>query len=207
MPWPVLVEESEDLSVRLRRLLDVPLFDESERILTSAVACSMSLEHWDAVRGLIATSLLPSAAVVHRAQFEALVRSIWLLYGASENELSKLASPLTRDAEQAAKNLPMVAKMMEILSSKAPKEAYDALARFKDNSWGALNSYTHAGVHPLNRHQEGYPINIAEGVLRNSNGLAIVAGMQFAVLSGQQRLVKQVLHLGTSRPTCMPPPL
>ena len=207
MPWPAILEESETLAGQLHELLSAPLFEDSERLSTSDLACSVSLEHWAGVRKLLASTLLPSAVALHRSQFEALVRSVWLLYAASDLEVAKLATDLTPESEQAAKNLAPVAKMMEALSIKAPREAYDALNRFKDNSWGALNSYVHAGVHAINRHESGYPVALAEAVLRNANGLAIVAGMQAAVLTGNQRLVRQVLGLGTSHPLCMPPRL
>ncbi len=96
---------------------------------------------------------------------------------------------------------------MEALAASGPKQAYDALSRFKDNSWKALNSYAHAGIHPLVRHAEGYPEPLALNVLRNSNGLGLLAGMQAVVLAGDQPLQKQVLALGNNHPNCMPPPL
>lgn len=204
MSWPAILEESETLAEQLHELLSAPLFDDSERLSTSNLACSVSLEHWAGVRKLFASRLLLSAVVLHRSQFEALVRSVWLLYAASDLEVAKLAADLTTETELAAKNLAQVAKMMEALSTKAPREAYDALNRFKDNSWGALNSYVHAGVHAIKRHERGYPVALAEAVLCNANGLAIVAGMQSAVLTGNQNLVRQVLELGTSHPHCMP---
>lgn len=167
----------------------------------------MAFEHWDAARLLFANGFLPSGLVVHRTQFETLVRSIWTLYAATDTELGKLASALTVEAEQAAKNLPQVADMMKELAVKAPPQAYDAISRFKDNSWKALNSYVHAGIHPLRRHEEGYPVGLLADVLRNANGLGIVTGMQAVVLSGCQPLQKPILELAGRFPECMPAPL
>lgn len=202
-----LNEQTEIFAAKLYAIIEVPRFNDTDRIRASDVACSMSLEHWVATRNLLKFGLLPSALVVHRAQFEALVRSVWLLYAASDVMISKLLTTLSPDSEQAAKNLPQTAEMMTDLSTKAPLQAYDALDRFKENSWKALNSYAHAGIHPLRRHEEGYPIELLNSVLRNSNGLAIVAGMQTAVLSGRQALVKEVLAIGLAHPSCMPPPI
>lgn len=207
MPNPSLIEETIGFATKLYSTIDVPRFDDTERIRVSDVACSMSLEHWDAARRLLNDGLLPSALVVHRAQFEALVRSVWVLYAASDERIGKLSATLSLESEQAAKNLPQIAKMMADLSTKAPPQAYDALNRFKDNSWKALNSYAHAGIHPLRRHEEGYPVALLASVLRNANGLAVVAGMQAAVLSGRQHLVKEVLSVSLAHPSCMPPPL
>jgi hypothetical protein len=188
-------------------LIDVPLFDDSPRIRTSDVARSLSLEHWASARVLLRSGLLPSAIVVHRAQFEALGRSIWLLYAASDDHLSKLTATLSLESEQAAKNMPQTAEMMQDLAKKAPPQAYDALFRFKENSWKALNSYAHAGVHPIRRHDYGYPVQLLHDVLRNANGLAVVSCMQAAILSGQQPLQRSILVLTGKHPSCMPPPL
>jgi len=207
MPPSTIFDESDALAEELMALIAVPLFDDSLRIRTSDVACSLSLEHWAAARVLLHSGLLSSATVVHRAQFEALARSIWLLYAASDDHLSKLTATLSFESEQAAKNMPQTAEMMLELAKRAPRQAYDALSRFKENSWKALNSYVHAGIHPIRRHGDGYPIQVLHDILRNANGLAVVSCMQVAVISGQQPLQRSVLALAAKHPACMPPPL
>lgn len=206
MPTAIF-DDSDALANEILALVDVPLFDGSPRITTSDVACSLSLEHWASTKELLRLGLLPSAVVVHRAQFEALARSIWLLYVASDDHLSKLTATLSLESEQAAKNMPQTAEMMSDLAKKAPPQAYDALSRFKDNSWKALNSYAHAGIHPIRRHGDGYPVQLLHDILRNSNGLAVVACMQAAILSGRQPIQRDVLEAAAKRPGCMPPPL
>jgi len=206
-PKSEMFDASDHLADELIALIDLPLFDDSLRIRTSNVACSLSLEHWASVRVLLRSGLLSSATVVHRAQFEALARSIWLLYAASDTHLSKLTATLSSESEQAAKNMPQIAEMMQALANSGPQQAYDALCRFKDISWKALNSYAHAGIHPIQRYHEGYPLQLLHNVLRNANGLAVFAGMQAAVLSGQQSLQRSILALAAKHPVCMPPPL
>ena len=68
--------KSDSLAEKLQVLIDIPLLNDSARIITSDVACSLSFEHWHAVRVLLEGGLLPSSIVIHRAQFEALVRSV-----------------------------------------------------------------------------------------------------------------------------------
>lgn len=206
MDDPILTE-SEQLAVELYKVIDLPLCDSSARTVTSDIACSMALEHWDAARRLLESGLLPSGVVVHRAQFEALVRSVWLLYAASDENIEKLSTTLTLENEQAAKNMPQIADMMSAINNKAPPQAFDALKRFKENSWKALNSYVHAGIHPIRRHAEGYPTKLIADVTRNANGLAIISAMQAVVLSGLQPLQKQVIELAAMHPNCMQPPL
>lgn len=202
-----IFDDSETLANELLALIDLPLLDDSPKIRTSDVACCLALEHWHSARALLRAGLLPSALVVHRAQFEALLRSIWIAYVASDDHVSKLTSTLSLASEQAAKNMPQVAEMMQDLAKKGPPQAYDALSRFKDNSWKALNSYAHAGIYPIRRHEEGYPLKLLHDVLRNTNGLAVMICMQAVVLSGQQPLQKTVLALADKRSACMPPPL
>jgi hypothetical protein len=200
-------EESNLLAEELFALIDVPLFNNTPRIETADIACSLALEHWHSVRLLLQAGLLPSALVTHRAQFEAIVRSIWLTHSATDSEIAKLAARLDLDSEQAAKNISQINHMMEALSKSAPVQAYAALARFKDNSWKALNSYAHAGIHPIRRHADGYPTELIHSVLCNANGLAILCGMQAVVLGGLQPLQREILSLAAAHKSCMPPPL
>lgn len=202
-----IFDESDSLAEELQEIIDLPLFDDSSRIRTSDVACSLSLEHWHSARALLRSGLLPSALVVHRAQFEALTRSIWLTYAASDEQISKLTGDLSLESEQAAKNMPQIAQMMQALDKSGPQQAYEALARFKENSWKALNSYAHAGIHPIRRHHDGYPLKLLHDVLRNTNGLAVMSCMQAVVLSGQQPLQRTLLELAGKHSACMPPPI
>lgn len=201
------LEESDSLAEELRELVNLPLCNDTARVSIADVACSLSFEHWDSVRLLLAAGLLSSALVVHRSQFEAVLRSVWLTFAASDSDIAKLTANLDLESEQAAKNISQAQDMMEALAKSGPKEAHAALSRFKDNSWKALNSYAHAGLHPLRRHEDGYPVGLAHGVLCNANGLAILSGMQAAVLRGAQPLQREVLALASRHPTCMPPPL
>lgn len=200
-----LFEESERLAIELLQLIDLPII-AGERIQISDTACSLALEHWHAVRSLLQLGLLPSALVVHRSQFEALVRSVWLAYAARDADLAKLTATLGLESEQAAKNIPIVNVMMQHIQEKAPAAAYRALACFKQHNWKALNSYTHASIHPLRRHADGYPSALLEAVLCNANGLGVMSCMQAVVLSGAQLMQKQVLEIATKYPRCIPDP-
>jgi hypothetical protein len=200
-----LFEESERLVGQLLQLIDLPRLD-SERVQISDTACSLALEHWHAVRSLLELGLLPSALVVHRSQFEALVRSVWLAYAACDADLVKLTAMLDLESEQGAKNIPTVNVMMQDIQKKAPDAAYSALARFKEHNWKALNSYTHAGIHPLRRHADGYPEALLSAVLCNANGLGVMSCMQAVALSGEQPMQQQVLDIAAKYPRCTPGP-
>lgn len=185
--------------------LSLPLYDGSKRLVTADAACSLSLEHWNATLHLLQEGFLPSAAVVHRAQFEAVLRSIWVLYAAMDAQVDKLVANLDDQAEQGAKNLPQTAEMLAAIEKKGPPQAFGALAKFKSNSWGALNSYAHAGIHPIRRLADGYPGPLIDGLARNANGLGVLASMQAAALSGAQWLQAEILALADKHAACMPP--
>jgi hypothetical protein len=202
------LEESETLAASLLQpLAELALINDSGRIETAYAACSLSIEHWSSIRSLLAEAALSSALVVHRAQFEAATRSIWLTYAATDDNIAKFSQALSIESEQAAKNAPQVERMMEQIGLKAPKPAYEALQRFKTHSWRALNSYVHAGIHPLRRHQVGYPVALIHNVLCNANGLGVLSCMQAAVLGGEQPLQKYLLEVAGRFPQCLPSPL
>ncbi len=203
-----VMEESEILVASLLQVLaELSLINDSDRIETAYAACSLSFEHWSSVRSLLAEAALSSAIVVHRAQFEAATRSVWLTYAATDENIAKFSQDLSIESEQATKNAPNVDRMMEQIGLKAPKPAYEALQRFKTHSWRALNSYAHAGIHPLRRHQVGYPVALIHGVLCNSNGLGVLSCMQAAVLGGEQPLQKHLIETAGRYPQCLPSPI
>lgn len=200
--------ESDQLAAELEPVIvDLSPVNDSERVAMATLACSLALEHWGAARALLQEGVLPSALVVHRAQYEALTRSIWLTYGASDENVAKFAAGLTLDTEQAAKNTPLVHEMLQQLELKAPRPAYDGLARFREHNWRALNSYAHAGIHPLQRHRDGYPVELLRSVLCNANGLGVFSCMQAVILGGEQALQQRVLAVAAGHPNCLPPPL
>jgi hypothetical protein len=174
------------------------------RHLASSVACSLALEHWEAAKILFSAQLLPSAITVHRSQFEALVRSIWLLHAASETEVNRLASDLTKESEQAAKNIAGLQEMISEIGKKGPAEAFNALARFRDNALKPMNSYVHTGVHSLSRHASGYPIKLIIDVLRNSNGIALMTWMHASILVGRPDFQRTILEIAKRYPACLP---
>jgi len=129
------------------------------------------------------------------------------MYAATDNHVAKLTAELSLEAEQAAKNLPSTNEMIQALGAKAPPAALQPLRDFKQYSWSALNSYVHSGIHALKRQETGYPVQLLEQCLKQSNAIAIVASMQAAILTGNQQLVKQVGALQQKYQYCLPPAL
>ena len=196
---------SELLFQDLLQIVASPAYDSSSRIAVSGNLCQISIEHSCAFRTLAENRMFTSSFVMLRAQFEAAVRSVWTLYAASKSQVDRMAAPMSVQAEQAARNLPHVQDMLAGLACVPDaKLAFDALFEFKGSAWGALNSINHAGIHPLKRMVDGYPVPLILANVKSSNALAMVAAMQFCILTGSDGLQRQLDPLYERFHDCLP---
>lgn len=180
------------------------LVDESPRLRACAAACQLSLEHATMVRIAFEANASNSATALVRLQYEALVRAAWLLHAASDFEVEKLSAALDEHSSQRAKNVAGPADMLESLAARAPAGLIGPLQQFDDLSRKGLNSYVHAGLHPLQRVAQGFPQPLAEQLVRNSNGLMHMAYRLLATLSGNQALVDVTTSAHLAFADCLP---
>ncbi|WP_305825624.1 DUF6988 family protein [Massilia brevitalea] len=168
-------------------------------------ACGIAFEHASGVQSLIAAGLHISATALLRVQFEALTRAMWLLYAATDIEIEKLLAPLNEDTQKTANKLPMATEMLKALEKHGPSMAVRPLMQFKAISASPMNSYIHSGVHPLQRHREGFPAVLLYQLVISSNGLNTMCGMLTAVLTGHTSVVRTVRTLQTLFAEVLPP--
>ena len=200
-----IFQRSEQLVQNMIEIIDHPAYDGSARITASGNLCQLSIEHSCAFRKLAENGMFTSSFVVLRAQFEAVLRAIWTLYSATDNQIERLSAQLDIESEQSAKNLPQAHDMLSALASTPnAKVPFDALSAFKGSAWKALNSYAHAGIHPLSRMTNGYPLELVIANVRVSNALAMIAAMQFCILTGIPGLQKKLSPLNESFHDCLP---
>ncbi|WP_242560022.1 hypothetical protein [Pandoraea capi] len=168
--------------------------------------CWIALEHAGALRELIAGGMPISAVSLLRLQFEAVTRALWLMYAALDSAIAKLQAPLTLEAEQAAKDIPGVNEMIQQIKNKghAPLAVHQMLSQFKAQSWNAMNSFVHSGIHPLRRASDGFPPSLAVQVLRNSNGLSTMTGMAMAILIRDGAAADSVRAIQSEFADCLP---
>lgn len=181
------LDRSDELHMEVLRLLENVRAYPGIRHEVALVACGLALEHALGLRLLVRTACYSSALAMMRLQYEAIARGVWLLYAASDPQIEILSSPLTVGSEAAAKKMPMFSVMLSQIIEKAPPQPSRMLQGFKVMNWDAMNSFIHSGVHPLRRHVEGYPPELIEAVVRNSNGLNIMALQLGVALSGDTR--------------------
>lgn len=183
-------------------------FGESPQEATALGMCTLALEHGQALRTLFATGCPTSAASLMRLQYEAVARAMWLVYAASDLDISKLAAPLTVESEQAAKNLPGVNEMLVDIGKRVgpevPRAAHQMLMRFKDVQLKALNSFVHGGIHSLRRHADGFPLHMALQVIQSSNALATMAFMTMALLTDERFIADRINAIPPDFQDCLP---
>ena len=184
----------------------LPLFDTSEKLRASRIVCSISFEHAESAKFLIACGNYTSAVALVRLQFEALVRSMWILYAASDDAISKLMAELNSDPAAKANSLPMLSEMLTKMEGKAPGEAMAMLNEFKEYSWKALSSFVHGGIHAITRHGKGYPQQLLVQLLKISNGVSAMAGMMLVILSGDTRQLGKIPAIQANFADCLPQP-
>lgn len=186
-------------------IVDLPLYEDSPRSVLSHTLAATSLHFAASLRTLCSNELTLGAAAMLRSQFEALVRSVWAMYRATDNQVDKLSSDLTIDSQQATKNIPLVNEMLRELE-KFPQlqNLLVALKEFKDSSWRPLNSFVHSGIHAIYWTKNEAPPQLLSQIFRASNGLALLAFQTIAVLTGRPGLQSELTAVTASFSSSFP---
>lgn len=182
--------------------LSLPTMEQRHKI--AANAALLAIEHASALRASAQVKAMNSAAGLLRLQYEAVLRAAWLLYSASPGQVKKLTSSLDLDAEQIAKNLPGYLEMLAAIEKSTPEGLAAPLVEFNRYSRHALNSFVHAGIHPLYRSQSGFPPALAETILKFSAGLMHFAYRILAALTGSQERMNRVTRAYMAFQDCLP---
>ena len=199
-----LLQRSAEYEKLVTGMLSFPPYDHSARSRVSRIMCSVSLEHAESTKILLAAGNFTSSLGLLRLQYEALVRAEWVYYAASEIAVEKLSSDLSAESAKKAERLPMLSEMLRKMEGKAPKNALDPLLEFREYSWKALSSYIHGGIHAIDRHSKGYPIALLEQNLKASNGVSGMTGYFLAILTGNSRLAKDFYKSFDDYQDCLP---
>lgn len=144
-----------------------------------------------------------------RLQYEALLRSAWLLCAASDGQFRKVSVPLSREGAEAAKNLPGADEMLKalerrLLTTPELKGSVQPLREIRDTSLSAMNAFVHTGLHPLARSKEGFPLELAMNIVKMSNGMLHMAARLLARLTPSVELVSTVERCYLKFADCLP---
>jgi len=164
-------------------------FDATERNLLASGCFDVALEHQAAIALLYSSRLYGPAFALLRVLAESVVRGMWLLHCASEDELASFKhgkmnqtfDKLTKDVERA------VGDTLQVLSG------------FKQTAWGSLNGFTHTGMHQVSRrHKPGrvegnYPDDELAKALGVAGALGMIAALQLVGMAGNDELASKFL--------------
>ena len=198
-----LLENSEALSSEFSRIFEYGPFDDSKRLHASWIMCMVALEHSNSLRQLVMCGNYTSAICIIRSQFEALTRAAWLFYAANDQKVDNTFSTLS-ELSQSADQKPNNAEMIKALEGKAPVQAAAMFKEFRDGQWKGLNSYVHGGIHALQRHGSGYPVQLVEEIIKSSNGLLTMTAMMAAILTGNEIIIKDIARIQHRHKDCLP---
>ncbi len=216
MPDPVASSEFADdlptllaLSAELYRSLHDVLGDTldvgTRRDLLTQGTCSVAIEHGVSICLLVEMENLASAIVLQRAQFEAVVRALWLHDIATDDWLENYFAAVKANPLKDPNGSPKLSAMLSALADSRHAPAARMLNTLKDAAWGPLNSYVHSGIHPIIQHHAGFPPEYAIQVLRNSNGLAGMAATLMAIMTGDDDVAMAVRDTQLAHLDCLPP--
>jgi len=175
----------------------------------AARAAELAIEHGGAGRMLFETGMPNAAGVLLRSQYEAVLRGAWALYAATDDQVARMNRPLDPGAEQAAKSLPGALDMLKSLKARAASQPnlihlVGPLEEIGAHDRCTMSSFVHGGIHPLQRTGSGFPLELAGGLVRMSNGLTHFAFRLLARLGGPAGVVVQVDRAWQDFADCCP---
>ena len=201
------LSRAEKLQDVLASIVEYPLWEDSPKVTLSVTLAISSLQFAAAVRVLCGSGLVLGASATLRSQFEAIIRSVWVLHRATDNQVERLSADLSLEAQQASKNIPLVNEMMGELE-KIPqlKNLLVALNEFKTSSWVPLNSFVHSGIHAVHWTKHGAPPQLLDTVFRSSNGLTLISFQHLGILTGRPNVQSELFAATASFGSILPTP-
>jgi len=200
-----LLTRSVALEDRLFSFMTLPLANGSFRLRATRALASLGFEHAQSVKHLVAAGLYTSAAALLRVQYESLVRALWVLYVATDDQAELLVADLTDETAKQASKIPMLSQMLEAIENAAPHAPIAHLKEFKHYSWRPLSSYVHGGIHAINRHGKGFPQELVLIEILHSNGLLGIAGNLLLILAGVPPDAGKMAAIYAEFSECFPP--
>jgi len=173
-----IFEESLMMINELRNELFVcKTIDCGLRLELAKECVGISIEHSEAINFLLATEYPIQAMILLRSQYEAVVKSYWIMFIASNEQVTRLNFNWTNEEQGLKDKFPMVSEMLDLLY-KAKLDAHkiiEQLTEFKNYNLTPLNSFVHTGKHSFIRKSVGFEPEFIERLLCFSNNLVSTA--------------------------------
>lgn len=173
------LDAADDYRARLMEVLTGRYRTDRRSNLVAAYA-SLGLEHHRAIITLLRNGMNGSASALVRPLYEAVLRGCWVAKCASDSEVESVAEDadyrfpttdrLAKEADQALADRPLFVEM-------------------RRRAWGPMNSYTHGGLHQLQRRFDRAgqlnPIFVEEELREVVSGATAMACMLGIVVTEQ----------------------
>lgn len=173
-----LLESSIKMISELKQeILESHVIDCGPRLDLVEQCIYISFEHGVGVNSLLTAELPIQAMILLRSQFEAVVRAYWLLFLATNHQVSKLNFSYTFEEQFQSDTCPMVGEMLEALkkANLDAKPNIDHLYDFKKYHLKQLNSFVHTGKQTFTRDVMGFNEEMLLILMRQSNNLITVS--------------------------------
>ena len=190
------IDQSEELIRWLDRLIETLSVPTNDRAVIVAACQDVALEHHKSIVLTTREQFHGSAFALVRIEFEAYVRGQWLRYCASDDEVATF-----KERDKLDKTFG------EIIGDLEGHDAFDegVLSNIKQQSWRAMNSFTHTGrlqvVRRLSATKIGsnYPEEEIVGTLDFADSIANLAALAIVnvatgKLSDRERLAERILE-------------
>lgn len=179
-----LITKSNQYAAELQRLIDGCLLPSDRMTITSVCLLHLGLEHHRAICHLVDKNECASAAALTRLQYEAYIRGAWIIRCATEVDIDRLYQ------QDEFTKIGAMIKALEVV----PSFGGGVLSDYQSKNWIALNSFTHGGMHQIQRRIKGKELaaNYTEGdvigILQNSNNLAFMTAGEICVAANNIEL-------------------
>ncbi len=201
-----LLARSAELEDVLCELSHLPFCTTCRRTLASRVMCVVVYEHAHSVRLLMAAGSYTSASGLYRVQFEALVRTFWVMFAASDDWVTALMTDTTPESVAKVNKLPSINEMLAALEGKAPEVAVSKLLDFNAEIWKMLCSFVHGDYNVFIKHDDEYPPEMLVNVIKGSNGLCLLAGNLLVMQALDMSLKGRIKGIQERFADCLPEP-
>ena len=157
-----------------------------ERSMLAIGCLDVALEHQAAIALLHASELYGSALALLRSETEALVRGLWLLHSATEDDLERFKRGKVKQEFQG---------LIDAFEAKVGTGP-GVLSGLKERAWKAMNGFTHTGfIQVSRRHCPGFvkenydEIELAQA-LDAAGALGMVAAGQLIAMSASSERLR-----------------
>ena len=177
-----IILRSQQLHDNLVSLLEGRFSQDSDHAEMALGMCVVTIEQAAAVRTLVMTGLVTSAACMLRSQSETITYAAWLTFAAEDNPdaVSRLLERLKEGGEGLERHLPsaktMIDEIRKQVAGPVEEAMHDDLERMNQVTWHTENSFTYGAINQRILNQEVNDADFAAQLLDNANSLMSITG-------------------------------